>query len=243
MASTPGPGEKVRHRIQDAIDKAEAEKKLLQFRQRVDIARQGVKCYQGKKLPEAVRAFHRYLAILEDHVSVGEGGLLPSQFDMKTDLPELLLISGIYWDLAKMYDRTKSPERRKDFLHYLEKYVLFSKNMPFQPLSAETMRKYIAVEKPIHREDFRRAYKLIAINNCFVVTALVDEVDVETIPALRTFRDRVLARCCLGRIFIATYYFVGPPIAVVVEALPSSIRKRLGRGVSALSRRLTTRFL
>src|SRR5262245_10903887 len=139
-----------RRRIQKQIEDAERDQQRRLFRQRIDIANAGVRAYQNKRFQEAVLNFTQYLRVLENYKNVPEGGLNPSCFDLKGDAAELLLISGIYWDLAKLYDRTTTPGRFKEFMVFLEKYVLFSKGMPFEALCAETMRKYIYVEKPVH---------------------------------------------------------------------------------------------
>lgn len=221
-------GTVVRTKIQASIDLAQEEHRRELLRRRIELARHGVRSYQLRRLGEAVRAFHTYLRILEDWKGVPEGGLNPSVFDIKKDVPELLLISGVYWDLLKLYDRTRSPSKQKEFFHYLEKYIVFSKGMPFQPLAAETLRKYISNEKPVHREDFKNAYKMLTGSSCFVATSLMDVSQEGTLPRLREFRDRVLQRSRSGRKFIAWYYSNGPEIASRVDRLPARVRSILG---------------
>ncbi|MCM2279120.1 MAG: hypothetical protein NDJ89_13675 [Oligoflexia bacterium] len=229
---------KTRKKVQQAVEAAEAEyRRQLQVK-RIELASAGLRAYQQRRHAEAARNFHTYLRILEDWKGCGEGGLTPSLFDPKKEAAELLLISGVYWDLVKLYDRTKSIQKQNDFLHYLEKYILFSRGMPFQGLCAETLRKYLAIEKPRHREDFKNAYKMIAVNKCFIATALCDLTDVETVPRLRALRDDTLARTSLGRWLTRTYYRVGPPAAFVVERLPERARALLARGLDRLARSL-----
>ncbi|MCM2322238.1 MAG: hypothetical protein NDJ90_03145 [Oligoflexia bacterium] len=227
---------KTRRKVQQAVEQAEAEyRRQLQVK-RIELAAAGLRAYQQRRHGDAVKNFHTYLGILEDWKGCGEGGLTPSLFDSKKEAPELLLISGIYWDLVKLYDRTKSIQKQNDFLHYLEKYILFSKGMPYQGLCAETLRKYIAVEKPVHKEDFKNAYKMIAVNKCFIATALCDVTDVETVPRLRAFRDGTLASSRTGRFVIRAYYWSGPLLARAVERLPSGSRAGLGCALDGLAR-------
>ena len=116
-----GRGQALRDRIQAQIDQAaEAHRREL-FRHRIELARGGVRSYALRRIPEAVRAFSTYIQILEDWKKVPEGGLTPALFDPKDDAAELLLISGVYWDLVKLYDRTKSAERYAEFMGYIEK--------------------------------------------------------------------------------------------------------------------------
>jgi hypothetical protein len=241
-AAPPGPGgkgmtKKVRSSIQAAIDEAKEIHKRELWKRRVDLARTGVRNYRMKRIGEAVRAFHTYIKILEDWKGVPEGGLTPQLFDIKKDLPELVLINGIYWDLVKLYDRTASNARHKDFLHYLEKYIIFSKGMPFQPLSAESLRKYVRNSNPVQKEEFKNAYRMITGGSiCFVATSLMDVCDLETLPRLREFRDVRLSRHAAGRAFIRWYYRNGPWMADLMDRTPQSVRMLTGRLLDFLSR-------
>ena len=233
---------KMRDQIEASIEKARAQHRRELFRKRIDLARQGVRLYQNRKLPDAVRAFHTYIGILEDWKSVPPGGLHPGLFDVKNDLPELLLISGVFWDLAKLYDRTKSPEKQREFHEYLEKFVIFTRGMPFQALAAETMRKYISIQNPVHRGAFKSAYKQIALTQCFVATALFDVSEPETVDTLRSFRERILRPRRLGRVFIRFYEAWSPGLAIQSDAWPHAVRRIAGRTLDGIARTLDLLF-
>lgn len=218
-----------RKRIEASIELAEGERKHKLLNHRIEIAQAGIVAFQRKQIGVAVRNFHMYIKVLEEVKGVGEGGLTPGQFDSKADKNELLMISGVYWNLTKLYDRTSSPEKQKEFLHYMEKYILFSKGMPFQHLCAETLRKYIGTGKTIHKSEFKNAYRVLATSRCFVATALMDVTSVETLPLLRELRDEVLKKSFLGRKFVFWYYRVGPKLAVQTNHLPEPIRKIMGK--------------
>jgi hypothetical protein len=230
---------RARASIEEAIKKAEEEHRRRMLRHRIDVARAGVKLYKEKKIGEAVKMFHTYIRILEDWKGVNEGGLTPKLFDKEKDVAELLLISGVFWDLAKLYDRTRSERKKKDFFMYMEKYILFSKDMPFQPVSAETLRKYIENDKPIHKDHFKSAYKVIGGGKCFIATSLFDVSDPRTIVRLQSFRDERLVRVAWGRAFIRLYYAVGPLLAQGVSRLPLPIRSVLGRVLDRIANWLT----
>lgn len=211
--------------------------RLAMLRRRIELAQGGVRALEAKKIPEAVKSFRSYLRILEDWKSVPEGGLTPSLFDVKADVAELLLISGVYWDLTKMYDRTKSADKQREFRHYLEKYIMFSRGMPFQHVCLETMRKYIANDKPVHKPEFKNAYKILGgTSTCFVATALLDVCEADTLPRLRGYRDERLSRTKSGRAFIRWYYRNGPMLAAVTDRLPETIRRGLGRLLDRFAR-------
>ena len=225
-----------RKSIQDAIEHAEEDRRRKLLNQRLEIARTGVALYRKGKHGEAVKAFNTYLHILEDIKGCKSGELHPSQFHKTQDLQELLLISGIYWDMVKLYDRTASGKARKEFLHYLEKYILFARGMPYQVLCAETLRKYIANDKPVHPRDFKNAYKLLANTRCFIATSLVDLVEEPTIPALWRLRDEHLVHSTAGRAFVRAYYAVGPSIAWILDRAPDRIREGVAKFLDTLAR-------
>lgn len=229
---------KTRRKLQAAVEAAEAEHRRQLMQKRIELAHSGVRSMRQKKPIEAVRAFHTYIRILEDWKGVKEGGLSVSHFDKQKDSAELLLISGVYWDLVRIYDKTTTPKREKDFFHYMEKFILFSKGMPYQALCAETLRKYIVTSRPTHKSDFKNAYKLIATSKCFVVTSLVDVTELETLSRLWRFRDERLASTLFGRTLIRAYYVTGPWLAKFADRLPMRGRVTLGRLIDAVARRL-----
>lgn len=211
--------------------------KLAMLRRRIELAQAGVRAFENKKITEAVKAFHSYIRILEDWKGVPEGKLTPAHFDTKADVAELLLISGVYWDLAKLYDRTKSADKQREFMHYLEKYILFARGMPFQHVCMETMRKYISNEKPVHKPEFKNAYKMLGgSSSCFVATSLMDVCDPDTMPRLRKFRDERLDASRGGRVFTAWYYRNGPRMAEVADRAPFLVRAVMGKSLDWLAR-------
>lgn len=217
-----------RRKVENELKRAEEERRRKLLYKRIEFARLGLVSYQKHKMGEAIKAFQAYIKILEELKGVGEGGLGPSHFDSKKDLSELVMISGIYWDLVKLYDQTKSQEKRKNFSHYLEKYILFSKGTPHQALCAEAIRKYMSGDKPVHRESLKNAYKHLSSNRCFIATELADILSLDTIPTLRNLRDTVLKRNSAGRWLVYHYYRKGIKIAKQLEKSPTFIRKTIG---------------
>ena len=227
--------EKKKSKIQQALEQAAEDHKREMTRRRIELARSGVRSYYTRRFSDAVKAFQMYLKILENWKNVPEGKLNPSYFDVKKDQAELLLITGVYWDLVKLYDHTRTKNREREFSHYLDQYIIFSKNMPHQALCAETLRKYISNKEPVHLEEFKRAYQVIQVTSrCFVATSLLDVSDPETLGRLRGFRDRVLKRNVYGRGFVAWYYRRGPGLASLVEKMPWIVRRGLGLGLDTI---------
>jgi hypothetical protein len=227
----------ISRKISAEIDRATLEKEARHKKIRIELAAIGVKAFRDNKLPEAIKAFRTYIRVLEETKGVGDGNLAPEHFDKSKDMHELLLISGVYWDLVKLYDKTRNKEHRKNFLHYMEKFIQFSRGMPYQPVCAETLRKYILAEKPFHKDDFKNAYRMLGgVLHCFVATALFDVIDEETLPNLQKFRDERLMKSSLGRVFVKIYYRIGPWIALPIWKLPNSVRGVLGKSLNTLTR-------
>lgn len=222
-------GESIRRRIEQAIEAKEKERKRKLQEQRLSIAKEGMLLYRNKRHADAVKQFLVYLRVLEELKQVSPGKLHPGLFDTKAELPELVLITAVYWDLVKLYDRTRSPEKQGEFNHYLEQYVVFSKNMSYETVSAESIRKYIATNKPLHKQSLVNAYKRLAPKGmCYIATALQDVTDKSTLTILRAFRDDFLMNSANGARAVGLYYRVSPKIAKLTDRFPTSVRRALG---------------
>jgi hypothetical protein len=230
MAPTKQSGlTEARKKIHEQIRAAEEAAKASRSKHRLGLASKGASAYATKNLGEAAQSFMAYIKILEDMKGVPQGGLSPANFDRKTDLSEMMLVSGVYWELTKLYDRTASPEKQAEFRKHLGKYIQFSKGMPYQTMCSEHMRKYIQASQALHRKEFKDAYKLIAISKCFVATELIEYIGAETLPDLRSFRDQVLKESGAGRKFVARYYRSGPMIAERVSHWPEPMKQGAGK--------------
>ena len=231
----------VRKTIEAAMAQAEEDVRKRLLVRRLELARNGISSYQKGKYIDAVGHFTAYIKVVEEVKKCAEGGLSPSHFDIKNEMTELVMISGIYWDLVKLYDRTRSPEKEKEFFHYMDKYISFAKGMPYQVLCAESLRKYINTEKPMHKKEFSSAYRMLATTRCFIASSLVDVTLEDTLPQLQLFRDTVLRKSSYGRWFILEYYQKGPSIALKIDHLPFPIRKILGWSLDLLAHFLRQR--
>jgi hypothetical protein len=221
-----GPS-RTRQQLDEAMQKVERDQLLQSARRRLEIAMAGVKANEQHRYVEAVKAYHGYLRILEEVKGCADGGLVPSHFNVDEEMGEILLLVGIYWDLAKIYDHLKSADKYTEFRGYLDKFLLFSRGFPHEGLSKDMLRRYLRREKPKHSREFREAYRQVSKDKCFVAGALVDVIDEETLPRLRAFRERKLSKSAPGRAFIRTYYALGPGLAVATDQLPGPARQLL----------------
>ncbi len=215
---------KARKKVKDELEKSNKDRKLKMFQRRMELARQGTVYYKQGKMKDAVNCFYKYLDVLEQWKEAKQGTLEPKHFDHKKDVAELLLLTGIFWDLAKLYDRAGKKEevRLKSFL---DRYVLFSKGMPYQHVCAELCRKYLVNGNPVHRGMFKDVHVALGGGKCFIATAVEDYCEPETLPILRKFRDEVLLQNLYGKAFVAFYYCVGPWLARGLLRLPEAVQK------------------
>lgn len=74
---------------------------------------------------------------------------------------------------------------------------------------------------------------------CYIATAVYGSYDAPEVLTLRSFRDQVLRKHWLGRLFIKAYYFLSPPIAERLKdarRINGLVRAALDRFVARLSK-------
>ncbi|MCM0604542.1 MAG: hypothetical protein KA715_00460 [Xanthomonadaceae bacterium] len=225
-------------RLQEQIGGAWERYRTELHEKRLEYAKKGFKLFRDHHVLEAVQNYQTYIKIIEEWKQVPEGGLRPDHFHLEKDKSELLLLTGIYWDLVKVYDRSKGPQATKDFKRYLEQYIIFSRGTKHGGIALDTIRKYMMANKPIHKAEFKNAFKRLGGTDCFVVTSLLDHVDFETLDAMRGFRDESLSQSSLGRLFIKVYYSVGPGVAWSLDQMPNFFRAGVARFLDLIAKKL-----
>jgi hypothetical protein len=108
---------------------------------------------------------------------------------------------------------------------FLDRFVAFSRGMPFQHVSAELIRKFLVNGNPRHRREFKDAHLKLGGGKCFLATAVEEHLDPSTLPVLRRYRDEVLLQQRAGQIFVKIYYQIGPTLARGMIRLPEGIQK------------------
>jgi hypothetical protein len=76
---------------------------------------------------------------------------------------------------------------------------------------------------------------------CFVATACFGNHQHPTVVALQSFRDAVLLHSIAGRVFVATYYRVGPTLAKTLDRMPV-LKPFLRKFLTKLAGQLTEQF-
>ena len=210
---------KVRQSIQDAMEKQKELQKKEAYNRRLVITKQAYAALAQGKTNEAVGLYERYLSILNTRFKTSTENLHPHLFDAKTEQSELLLMTAVFWDLARTLDKMDGKD--KLFKLYLKKYVEFSIGTRHMILSSETLRKYISSDKVKHKADFENAYNALKskLPKCFIAGVIYGPESQE-VAILQNYRDSVLVNSVIGKNFIRFYYKTSPTIAVQLAKKP-----------------------
>jgi len=94
-------------------DREEQEKKRKEqfaervYQERFKLLKKGQEFYAANDIQSAVQYYSQYLNALAGYHGIDESKLSPKHIKKSDeDISELFLISHVYWDLAKAYDRS-----------------------------------------------------------------------------------------------------------------------------------------
>jgi hypothetical protein len=187
-------------------DKKKNNSALMQkYQTRITIARNGHNLFQSGDYLNAIKKYNEYLNILAELNDRDIFNLTPELFAGKSQVTELLLISHVYWDMAKIYE--KSDKLQDSFYKCIDQFVIFTVNQPYQVLNAEMLRKYLKMNKNSKYHDaLKRAHQKIYIESkkCYIATFCFGD-NHEVTNDLRLFKNEI-ANYRFGIFFIRTYY-------------------------------------
>ena len=238
MSDTP-LSMRARKKYKAQIEQAARDSHIAKFNRRMEFVRQGVASVKAKDYKSALSYFHLYVDGLEK--SKGGGDLTPRSFDPKQDSAEMLMFTGVLWDLAKIYDKMATKDKTK-LRYYVDKFVLFSKGTSYQRLSQEMLRKFLTNDSPHNRAIFKEAHVKLGGGKCFIATAVEEHCEPMTVVTLKRFRDEILAQSLFGRAFTNIYYKIGPFIAIKLIRSSEENQKRVARVLGRLSNVISFRF-
>lgn len=186
------------------------------YNQRITIAKVARNAFTAKNYTLAIKHYTEYLTILAHSKEIEDiFTLSPSDFDEKTPVSELLLISHVYWDLARMYASSAN------YLEYQQKslaqFVKFTANQPYQVLNSEMVRKfikkrtrakdsleYLEILSGIHSQIFTES------NSCFIASYAFG-YEHKTTYTLRQFKAELLD-WPFGVTLVRIYYKYSPAL-------------------------------
>lgn len=177
---------------------------LKQYKERLKLLRKGQEYSQNDDIPKSVECYSQYLNALAAYFKIEEPQLHPKLFDQEKDIAEILLISHVYWDLAKAYDR--SPRLAGECVRCLDQFVKFTVGFKYQYVNARMLKSYMRKRIAHHPKAFKDTYERIQVESkgCFIATDLYGENHIVTCD-LRSFKTNIQHQK-LGLFFIDFYY-------------------------------------
>jgi hypothetical protein len=152
----------------------EREKMLIlkhKFENRITITKHGKESLDAGDYGGALTKFTEYMTIMADVKKVKDFySLKPAHFDPKKDVTEMLMISHVVFEMARIYDAV--PKFSEESRKCLELFVIFSANQPYQVVNSELIRKHLKKSIFKNADVFRSAYEQIYVQSkkCYVVT-------------------------------------------------------------------------
>ena len=151
----------------------------------------------------------------------------------------MLMVTAVYWDLAKIFDRIPKSRGKGNFQIYLDKFVIFGKGTPYQVICSETLRRYIRHGKHVNIKQFKDAYYRLTNTpykeGCFIATELKDELSEGTLERLYSFRSNTLYSNRFGHFLVNRYYQISPTLCRVLKKTPGFIRRKIAKGLDLFS--------
>jgi hypothetical protein len=183
------------------------------YGERLRYLRKGQESYQAKEVSKAVQYYATYLKSLAEYFETTENKLDPKLFNPKKDKAELLLISQVYWDLSKAYDR--SPGLQSECIRCLSQFVKFTIGFRHQHINAQLLKKYLRQNKAVTQVAFKASLSKIVVDSkkCYIASFAFGENSLVT-NDLRIFKKNVLNKSASGRLFIEKYYHFSPNLVL-----------------------------
>ncbi len=174
------------------------------YRERLKLLKKGQEYSAADEIPKSVEFYSQYLNALACYFRVEEQELNPKLFDPETDLAELFLLSHVYWDLAKAYDR--SPNLHRESIRCLEQFVKFTSGYKYQYANARTMKTFIRKRLAHNPKAFKDAFERIQLEStgCFISSDLFGP-EHEITNGLREFKTIMIKRK-LG-VYLTEFYY------------------------------------
>ncbi len=141
------------------------------FEHRITVARFGKESMDAGNYANALLKYNEYFRIMADVKQVKDAySLTPKNFDPKKDLREMLMMSHLYFEMARIYDA--SPRFSEEAKKCVDQFVLFSIDQPYQVINSELARKSLRKRSFKNPKFFRDAYEQIFVKSkrCYIVT-------------------------------------------------------------------------
>jgi hypothetical protein len=215
---------KYKKKVQDELK--DRERRLIlkhRYETRITSVKQGKQAFAMGDFVTAIRRYTEYLeTIAEVHGLSGIYDIKPDHFHKTKDVTEMMMLSHLYYELAKVYDATG--KFHGDVEKCLDQFVTFSVNQPYQVVNSEMARKHMNKFKFKNHEFFMRAYQQIFVKSrkCYVATHCLGELHPET-QRLRLFKAWLLKKPA-GLLLVSSYYRTSSPLVQWLDRNPRHSR-------------------
>ena len=175
------------------------------FEHRITIAKYGKESMKNGNYTNAISKYIEYLQVMADVKRLSDFyQLTPHHFDQKRDLTEMLMISHIFLEMARIYDAI--PKFAEEAQRCLNQFVAFSINQPYQVVNSEMVRKTLKRSNFKNPDMFRNSYQQIYVQSkkCYIVTFCFGNEHQVTADC-RKFKDWLLT-FGLGQDLVRHYY-------------------------------------
>lgn len=175
------------------------------FDNRITTARFGKESLDGGDYAGAIQRWTEYMNTVAETKNLKDyTELRISHFDPKRDMTEMLMMSHVFFEMARIYDAI--PKFHDDSKKCLDLFVHFSANQPYQVVNSELVRKFLKRNAFKHPEAFMKAYQQIFVQSkkCYVVTFCYGS-DHEITQQFRLFKDWLLESPS-GQTLVRRYY-------------------------------------
>lgn len=198
-----------------AQEKAKDDRKVKLWKSRTSLLRQGHTQMANRLYSEAAISYEKYLKLVEMVFESAKGQLTPQMFKEAAKTSELTVISGVYWDLVRVYDTSDQyGDRQKHAAKQLAAFV------PFTPIFPDIVKKALIFQRQARHPEIVKQF-LSAANakrsRCFIATSAFNSPIQHEVLVLRQFRDHRLRKMAWGRQFIKVYYAYSPAVACFLD--------------------------
>jgi len=186
-------------------DREKMLKLMHKYETRITVSRFGKESLDVGDYGNALKKFLEYFNVMVEYKKVNDiYDLRVTHFDQKKEVTEMLMISHIYFEMARIYDA--SPRFAQDCAKCLDQFVHFSANQPYQVVNSELVRKSLKKTKFQNHMLFYNAYQQILVQSkkCYVVTFCYGP-DHAVTQEYRLLKEQLLT-FRLGQKFVELYY-------------------------------------
>ena len=196
-------------------ERAKDMKKKRLWQNRVALVRNGHALMRNQLYSEAAISYEKYLRLVEVVFNCGPGLLTPEMLKESAKTAELTVITGVYWDLVRIYDASdKYGGRQKFAAKQLAKFISYT------PIYADLVKKAQVFMKSSKHPDVIKTFLISSKaqrTRCFIATAAFETSTAPEVIELRYFRDHYLKTNSFGRKAVYFYYKCSPRLACFLD--------------------------